>query len=343
MAIAARRLNYQHLLYFWAVVRAGSLTKACEELHLSAPTVSAQLRTFETRIGEKLLAKSGRTLVPTEVGRLVFSYAEEIFGLGGDLLNALAHRPTQRPLRLVVGIDDVLPKEIAQRLIEGALDLDQPTQLTCREGSLEHLLAALRTHEVDIVLSDSPVTPSVNDRAYNHCSVPAGHPGWPHPRWRSVCGEDSLLLAWRTDAAADSRHCDSPLARSVARQAGRATAHRRRVRGLRTATRVCAGGPRGGARARCTRGTVSKGVGAGVDRRGGQSGSASSTRSRWSARSRTRLRSRSPKRQVGSFPPEPKRGLTGPRCHTNLFGRCNVSMQAAQRETRWNRGLRGHR
>lgn len=168
MAIAARRLNYQHLLYFWAVVRAGSLTKACEELHLSAPTVSAQLRTFESRIGEKLLAKSGRTLVPTEVGRLVFSYAEEIFGLGGDLLNALAHRPTQRPLRLVVGIDDVLPKEIAQRLIEGALELDQPAQLSCREGSLEHLLAAMRTHEVDIVLSDSPVTPSVNDRAYNH-------------------------------------------------------------------------------------------------------------------------------------------------------------------------------
>ena len=57
MAIAVRRLNYQHLLYFWAVVRAGSLTKACEELHLSAPTVSTQLRTFEERIGQKLLAK----------------------------------------------------------------------------------------------------------------------------------------------------------------------------------------------------------------------------------------------------------------------------------------------
>ena len=82
MVTLARRINYQHLLYFWAVVRAGSLTKACEELHLSAPTVSAQLRTFEERIGEKLLAKSGRRLVPTEIGRLVFSYADDIFGLG---------------------------------------------------------------------------------------------------------------------------------------------------------------------------------------------------------------------------------------------------------------------
>ena len=112
MTIAVRRLNYQHLLYFWAVVRAGTLAKACEELHLSAPTVSTQLRTLEQRIGHKLFVKSGRNLVPTKVGRIVFSYAEEIFAIGGDLLNALAHKPTERPLRLVVGIDDVLPSKV---------------------------------------------------------------------------------------------------------------------------------------------------------------------------------------------------------------------------------------
>lgn len=168
MALAIRRLNYQHLLYFWAVVRAGSLTKACEELHLSAPTVSAQLRTFEARIGEKLLAKSGRTLVPTEIGRVVFSYADDIFGLGGDLLKALAHRPTRRPLRLVVGIDDVVPKEIAQRLLEAAIGLAQRAQIVCREGTLEYLTSALRTREIDVVLSDSPITPSLNNQAYNH-------------------------------------------------------------------------------------------------------------------------------------------------------------------------------
>ena len=85
MMAVIRRLNYQHLLYFWSVVRTGSLTRACEELALSAPTISAQLRTLEERLGEKLLAKSGRALVPTEVGRLVYSYADQIFGLGQEL------------------------------------------------------------------------------------------------------------------------------------------------------------------------------------------------------------------------------------------------------------------
>jgi LysR family transcriptional regulator, transcriptional activator of nhaA len=163
-----RRLNYQHLLYFWSVVRTGSLTKACAELALSAPTISMQLRTLEERLGEKLLAKSGRNLVPTEVGRLVYSYADEIFGLGKDLMEALDHRPTSRPLRLVVGIDDVLPKEIAYRLLKSTLGVQRPVRLSCREGTLERLVADLALHEVHVVLSDSPVTPSLNVRAYSH-------------------------------------------------------------------------------------------------------------------------------------------------------------------------------
>lgn len=163
-----RRLNYQHLLYFWSVVRTGSLTKASRELALSAPTISMQLRTLEERLGEKLLAKSGRALVPTEVGRLVFGYADEIFGLGQDLLEALEHRPGARPLRLAVGIDDVLPKEIAYRILRPALALERPVRLSCREGTLERLVADLALHEVHVVLSDAPVTPGLNVKAFSH-------------------------------------------------------------------------------------------------------------------------------------------------------------------------------
>lgn len=168
MLAAMRRLNYQHLLYFWSVVKTGSLTRACQELALSAPTISAQLRTLEARLGEKLLAKAGRTLVPTEMGRLVYGYADQIFGLGQDLLEALEQRPTARPLRLVVGIDDVFPKELAYRILRPALALGRPVRLLCREGTLERLVADLAAHEIDVVLSDAPVTPSLNVRAYSH-------------------------------------------------------------------------------------------------------------------------------------------------------------------------------
>ncbi len=167
MAIS-RKLNYQHLLYFWSVVRTGSVTRAASELSLSIPTVSAQLRTLEERLGEKLLEKSGRKLVPTEVGRLVFAFAEQIFDVGRELLDALERRPSRRPLRFTFGIDDVLPKEIAQRLLEPAMRMGQAVHLMCREGTLERLVASLAMHELDAVFSDAPASPTLNVRAYNH-------------------------------------------------------------------------------------------------------------------------------------------------------------------------------
>lgn len=165
---AIPRLNYQHLLYFWSVVRAGSLTRACEELALSAPTVSSQLRTLEERLGEKLLLKSGRNLVPSDVGKMVYSYANEIFSLGQELLDALEQRPSQRPLRLLVGIDDVVPKEIAYRIVEPGIHLKQPVRVVCRESTLERLITDLAVHDIDVVLSDAPVTPTLNVRVYSH-------------------------------------------------------------------------------------------------------------------------------------------------------------------------------
>jgi LysR family transcriptional activator of nhaA len=102
------------------------------------------------------------------MGRVVFRYAEDIFALGLELMDAVKQRPTGKPLRLAIGVDDVLPKEIAQALIEPALQLAESVRILCREASLERLVAALALHELDVVLSDAPVTPSLNVRAYNH-------------------------------------------------------------------------------------------------------------------------------------------------------------------------------
>src|SRR6185437_934413 len=110
--------------------KTGSLTRASKELALSAQAISPQLKLLEERLGETLLKKSGRTLVPTEIGQVVYGYAEEIFELGRELLEALERRPAHRPLRLTVGIDDVVPKEIVQRLLEPALQLEQSVRLT---------------------------------------------------------------------------------------------------------------------------------------------------------------------------------------------------------------------
>ena len=161
-------LNYHHLFYFWVVAREGSIARACDRLHLAQPTISSQLRKLEKSLGEKLFKRVGRNLILTETGQLVLRYADDIFALGRELTDVLQGKPTGNPLRLVVGIGDVLPKLIAYRLLEPALRLSQPVQLTCEEGKLVDLLTALASHRLDIVLSDSPAAPTVNVRAYSH-------------------------------------------------------------------------------------------------------------------------------------------------------------------------------
>lgn len=161
-------LNYHHLLYFWVVAREGSIAKACDILHLSQPTISTQLSKLEQNVGNKLFQRSGRNLQLTETGRMVYRYAEEIFTLGRELSDALKGRPTGQPLMFTVGIPDVLPKMIVYRLLRPALHMAEPIRLVCREGNFEELLTQLATHELDLVLSDSPVSSSVKVRAYSH-------------------------------------------------------------------------------------------------------------------------------------------------------------------------------
>ena len=161
-------LNYHHLLYFWTVVREGGVVRAAEKLRLSQPTVSAQVKALEARLGEKLFTRVGRRLVPTDVGQVVYRYADEIFSLGRELLDTVQGRAPGRPMRLVVGVADVLSKQIAYRLLAPALELPTPVRVICREARAESLLAALALHEIDLVLADTPVPPTVHVKAYSH-------------------------------------------------------------------------------------------------------------------------------------------------------------------------------
>jgi LysR family transcriptional activator of nhaA len=161
-------LNYHHLRYFWAVASEGGVTRASRRLHISQPTVSAQVRELEDRLGEKLLVRRGRAVELTEAGRIAFRYAEEIFSLGRELVDAMQDRPGGRLARLTVGIDNVVPKLVAHRLLQPALQLEAPLRIECFEDKTERLLGELALHTLDIVLSDAPVPPSVKVRAYNH-------------------------------------------------------------------------------------------------------------------------------------------------------------------------------
>ncbi|MBN2193242.1 MAG: LysR family transcriptional regulator [Polyangiaceae bacterium] len=161
-------LNYHHLLYFWTVAREGGLMPAGKVLRLSHSTLSAQIHALETALGEQLFTRVGRKLELTEMGRIVWRYADEIFTLGRELVETVQGRSTGHPLRFTVGIVDVVPKLVVARLLAPALELDEPVQLVCREAPYDSLLAELATHALDLVVSDAPVPAGSHVRAYHH-------------------------------------------------------------------------------------------------------------------------------------------------------------------------------
>ncbi len=167
-------LNFKHLRYFWAVAANGTIARASEILHVTPQTISGQLRELEEQMDARLFEKSGRKLALTETGRLVFSYADEMFRLGNELQDVLDGRIPGATLTLNVGVAMVVPKLLAYRLLEPVLAMEEAVRLVCHEAPLSELLADLSVHKLDLVIADCPLSPTLNVRAYNH---PLGESG----------------------------------------------------------------------------------------------------------------------------------------------------------------------
>jgi LysR family transcriptional regulator, transcriptional activator of nhaA len=161
-------LNYKHLHYFWIVAKTGSITLASKRLHITPQTISGQISLFEEQIGQALFKRGNRRLKLTDKGKMVLSYADEIFSLGLELEDFLKQDPITHPIQFNIGICDSVPKTIAYRLIEPALRTEDPLRIICREGSVSMLLAELAIHKLDIVIADSPMPNNLNVRAFNH-------------------------------------------------------------------------------------------------------------------------------------------------------------------------------
>ena len=161
-------LNYHHLFYFWTVGKAGTVSAAARQLHLTRPTVTSQIRELEKSIGKKLLEQQGRGLVLTEFGQQVFDYAEDIFSIGHQLREFVRTGQPGRRQKLRVGMPDVVPKLISYELLKPALVGPEPPRIECYEGNLTDLLADLAVHRLDLVLSDSPAPATLDINVYSH-------------------------------------------------------------------------------------------------------------------------------------------------------------------------------
>jgi LysR family transcriptional regulator, transcriptional activator of nhaA len=163
-------LNFHHLRYFLVVAREGSVSRAAEQLRVTQPTISGQLRELAEQLGQPLFKRVGRNLELTELGQSVARMAEEIFTLGDRLVQTARGIHVGRPLRLSVGVSDAVPKHVAYRMLEPALAAR--VQVVCHEDTPAKLQAELAVQGLDVVISDAPSHQAgMHDHLLGECGV----------------------------------------------------------------------------------------------------------------------------------------------------------------------------
>ncbi|QFU21693.1 transcriptional activator NhaR [Shewanella eurypsychrophilus] len=167
-------LNYNHLYYFWMVHKKGSVAKAAEALCLAPQTVTGQIRVLEARLKGSLFKRVGRSLEPTELGELVFRYADKMFSLSYEMIDLLNYQKDENIL-FEVGIADALSKALASRVLLSVVPSDGSMHLACFEATHESLMERLREHKLDMILSDcageSLKYPEILSKKLGECGV----------------------------------------------------------------------------------------------------------------------------------------------------------------------------
>ncbi|HCN77648.1 MAG TPA: LysR family transcriptional regulator [Verrucomicrobiales bacterium] len=183
-------LNYHHLRLFWEAARSGGLREAAERLDLSQPTLSAQIKTLEESLGEKLFERSGRGLKLTAKGRQVMDHAGRIFALGGEMIRSLSEGGSAMSPCLNLGVTQSLPKLVSWRLISKAVHEMPGLHFTCHEGQAADLVGQLVSGRLDVVLADESAPASLRVRAFDRVV----------DRSRVVfCAAKPLARRWKAD------------------------------------------------------------------------------------------------------------------------------------------------
>jgi LysR family transcriptional regulator, transcriptional activator of nhaA len=151
-------LNYHHLFYFWRCVRAGRITAAAQDLHLSQSALSLQLQSLERALGKRLLSRSRRGVELTIDGRLVYDHCERIFAAGDALAQSLrGSKGEASPLRL--GVTAGLGRDAVLAAL-GALGT-HPGSTSIYIGPREDVRERLQSRRLDVAFAAADFSPEL--------------------------------------------------------------------------------------------------------------------------------------------------------------------------------------
>ncbi len=173
-------MNMRHLEIFYRVIEEGGFTKAAQAMRLTQPTLSAAVRQLEEGLDAQLLNRLGRTIAPTEAGRLLHDYARRIFALRQEALSELESLHAGNQGELLLGGSTIPGTYLLPQLVASFSKEYPQIRVNLRLAATASIAKDLRDQRLELAL----IGGHVDDKRFDTLPcfsdelviiVPAGH------------------------------------------------------------------------------------------------------------------------------------------------------------------------
>jgi len=177
----AAMLNIYHLNTFCTIVAEGSFSRAAEALHLTQPTVSAQIQALERAVGARLFERSAQGIALTQAGRLLHGYALQLLELSARAMQAMEQLQGLERGELTIAASVVPGHYLLPRLLATFKSECPAIEVRLKVSNSRDVRAAVRENHVELgILGERArdekltYTPVVEDELV--LAVRPGHP-----------------------------------------------------------------------------------------------------------------------------------------------------------------------
>ncbi len=144
------------LVVFRAVARQKSFRKAAEELYLTQPAVSLQIKALEEDLGVQLFDRSGTQASLTAAGAVLLDYARRLHQMLTQAEHEIAALSGDHAGRLTLGASTTIAQYVLPRLL-GEFRADHPRVLpTLLSGNTEQIVSAIREKRITLGFIEGP-------------------------------------------------------------------------------------------------------------------------------------------------------------------------------------------
>ena len=151
--MADRRLKIFH-----TVARLLNFTKAAEELHMTQPAVTFQIRQLEDQFNTRLFDRTHNKVTLTEVGKQVYLYADRILKLYEDMTRSVTDMTGEVSGGVTLGASTTVAEYMLPLLIGEFKQKYPEVQIHLKEGNTEHIVAMVESNEIDIGIVEGTVS-----------------------------------------------------------------------------------------------------------------------------------------------------------------------------------------